>query len=164
MEGADRSAGVPQQLDSGLDDVSQRSNRVRVDHSMVAGIWFCDSRELAAGLPVKLSGIHDDSAQGSSMTADELSGGMNHDVCPMFDGSDQVGRAEGVVDDERDLVLMSDISHRLNVDDIDAWISDGFDEDCLGVFIDRFAEILGIIGSTNVVLIPSLGKVKENRL
>ena len=42
------------------------------------------------------------------MAADELGGRMDNDVGTMLDRADQVGRAEGVVDDKRNAVLVGD--------------------------------------------------------
>ena len=36
----------------------------------------------------------------------ELGGGVHHNVRAVFDGADQIGRAEGVVDHQRDLMGM----------------------------------------------------------
>lgn len=45
------------------------------------------------------------------MTANELGGRVNHDVRPMLDGPDQVGGAEGVVDDQRQAVVVGNFGN-----------------------------------------------------
>ena len=71
---------------------------------MVAGIGIGNLGIFAALLPVKFTGVYDDTAKGGSVTADKLGGGMNHDIRTMLDGSDQIGGTEGVVDDHRQSV------------------------------------------------------------
>ena len=50
-----------------------------------------------AGFPVELAAFHDHAADGRAVAADELGGGMDHDVRAVLDGPDQVGSAEGIV-------------------------------------------------------------------
>ena len=42
------------------------------------------------------------------MAADELGGGMNNDICAVLNGTDQVWGAEGIIDDQRQAVLVRD--------------------------------------------------------
>lgn len=42
------------------------------------------------------------------MSADELRGGVHHNVRAVLDGANQVRCAEGIVDDQRQAVLMRD--------------------------------------------------------
>ena len=52
------------------------------------------------------------------MAADELGCRMDNDVGTMLDRADQVGRAEGVVDDKRNAVLVGNFSDGVNVGDV----------------------------------------------
>ncbi len=71
---------------------------------------------------------------------------MDNNVGAMFDRTAEVRRGEGVVDDERELVLMGDGSNLLNVEDVAAGVRDGFSVETLGLRRDGPAEVLGVIG------------------
>ena len=113
----------------------------------VAGVYFGELRELAACRPVELSTVNDDTAKSRSMTADELGGGMNHDVGAVFQRANQVRRSEGVVDDHRNLVLVGDFRNSLNVRDVGIGIAESLDQDKLGVVLDgslNFVQVVDI--------------------
>ena len=74
---------------------------------MIAGVGVSNVAELTACLPVELAAVHDDAAQRGAVAADELGGGMDDDICAVLDGADQVRRAEGVVNDQRNAVLVA---------------------------------------------------------
>ena len=75
---------------------------------MVAGVGVSNVAELTACLPVELAAVHDDAAQRGAVAADELGGGMNNDICAVLNGTDQVRGAEGIIDDQRQAVLVRD--------------------------------------------------------
>ena len=75
---------------------------------MVAGIGVCNGRVIAVGLPVELAGVHDDAAQCGTVAADELGGGVEHNISAVLNRADQIGRAEGIVDDQRQTVPVGD--------------------------------------------------------
>ena len=75
---------------------------------MIAGVRLCDGSVLTALLPVELAGVNDDAAQRGAVAADKLGGRMDNDVGTMLDRADQVGRAEGVIDDKRNALLVCD--------------------------------------------------------
>ncbi len=104
---------------------------------MVAGVGFCDARVLAAGLPVELARFHDDAAQGGAVAAQELRCRVHHDVRAVLDGADQVRRTEGVVNDQRQTVLVSDIRNGVDIRDVAVRVAEGFQVDGPGVLPDR---------------------------
>jgi len=73
---------------------------------MVAGIGLGDLRIESLCLPVELAGLNDDTAEGCSVSADELGSGMNNDVCSVLDRSDEIRSSEGVIYNNRKSVLM----------------------------------------------------------
>ena len=70
------------------------------------------------------------------MAADELGGRVDHDVCAVLDGADQVRGAEGVVDDQRQAVLVGNGGNGINVGDIAVGVAQGLQIDGLGVGLD----------------------------
>ena len=101
-------AGIPQQDRADIGHESGGAGSVYEGNAVVAGVRLGDGGILAGGRPVKLAGVHDDAAQGGAVAADELGGGVDHDVRAVLDGADQIGRAEGVVDHQRQAVLVGD--------------------------------------------------------
>ena len=69
-------------------------------------------------LPVELAGIDDDAAQGGAVAADELGGRVDNDVRAVLNGADQVRGAEGVVDDQRQAVLVGNLGNGVNVGNV----------------------------------------------
>lgn len=61
---------------------------------------------------------------------------MNNNVCAVFNGTNQVGRSERVIDNERKTVAVCNFRNRVDVRNIGIRISQGFDVNCLGVFAD----------------------------
>ena len=83
---------------------------------MIRWVWLGEGRELVGiGLPVELTAIYDDATERRTMTADELSGRVNHDVSSVFDRADEIWSAEGVVDNQWDVVAMSNLSQLVDI-------------------------------------------------
>jgi hypothetical protein len=70
---------------------------------------------------------------------------MNDDVGAVFEGPDEVRRRHGVVDDERDVVTLSDGADGLEVNDHPARIGNRLHEDGLGALGDGGLEGRGIV-------------------
>ena len=103
---------------------------------MVAGVRGRDGGIFAAGRPVEGAAVHDDAAQGGAVTAQELGGRVDHDVGPVLDGPDQVGGAEGVVDDQGQTVAVGDLRQGVDVGDVGVGVAQGLDIQGLGVGLD----------------------------
>ena len=67
------------------------------------------------------------------MAGQELGGRMNHDIGTPIERTQQVGRRQGVVDDQRDSRRVRDLGNRFQIDDQAARVGQGFQEDTLGV-------------------------------
>ena len=70
------------------------------------------------------------------MTANELCGRMNNDVSSMFDRTNEVRSAEGVVDDERNVMTMSNLCKTVDICDVRVWIAESLSIERLGVRLD----------------------------
>ena len=134
-------AGIPEQDSPGPGDVGGRPYGVGKNDPVVAVIGLGELRELAGSLPVELAGVHDDAADGRSVSADELGGGVDDDVGAVFDGPQQEGRREGIVDHQRDSVPMGDGRHGFDVDEVGIRVAEGFNEDEFGLGTDGLLEI-----------------------
>ena len=96
------------------------------------------------------------------MAADEFGGGVDHDVRPVFNGPDKVGRTEGVVDHQGQAVLMGDVRDGVDVRDVAVGIAQGLQIDGLGVVLDgslQLGQVVGIHeGGPDAVLGQSVGQ------
>ena len=158
VEGRDGGARIPQQDGAYVGHERGRSHRVIKRDAMIAGVRRGDVRILAARLPVKLSGFHDDAAQGRSVAAEELRRGMDHDVRAVLDGADPVGRAEGIVDHEGQAVPMGDFRDGVDVRNIAVGIAEGLQIDRPGVLPDGTLHLLKVMGVHKGGFHPVLGQ------
>ena len=98
---------------------------------MVAGVGVSNIAVLAAGLPVELAAVHDDAAQRGAVAADELGSGVDDDVSAMLDGTDQIRGAEGVINDQRQAMLVSDGCDSINIRNITVGVAQSLEVDRL---------------------------------
>ena len=129
---------------------------------MVAWIRIRDGWIFAARFPIKVSAVYDNAAEGGPVAAEELGGGVNYDVRAVFDRTDQVWRAEGVVDDQRQAVLMSDCRDSVDIRNIAVRVAQCFQIDGAGVRLNRrfyFCQVVGVYeGSGDAVLRQRVGQ------
>ena len=101
---------------------------------MIVGIGSGDGRILIGmGFEIKLAAIHYYATQTGTMTAQEFGGRVHHHIDAMLDGSNQVGSAEGIVDNKEDAMTVSDFCHTLQVGDITIRIAESLAIHHLGV-------------------------------
>ena len=81
------------------------------------------------------------------MPANELCGGVDHDVCAILKGSGKEWSGEGVVDDERNAKLLSDPGDLFKGEDVDARIAEGLAKQDLRIGPNSAAEVLGVFRS-----------------
>jgi hypothetical protein len=96
--------------------------------------------------PIEGAGIDDDAAERIAVAAEEFGQGVHDDIGAMVDGTDQIGRRQRVVDDQRHARLVGDRGHRLDVGDAATGICDRFDEDGLGARTYRALETFDVVG------------------
>ncbi len=132
---------------------------------MIARVGGGDVRILAACLPVKLAGFHDNAAEGRAVAADELCSGVYHDVRAVLDGTDQIRGAEGVVDHQRKAVLVCDRCDRIDVRNVTVGVAQRLQIDGTRVVPDRPLDLREIVcvnkGGLDAVLRQGVGKEIE---
>ena len=74
------------------------------------------------------------------MTADELGSGVYDDVCAVFDRAEQVGSGERAVHNQRNIVLVRDLSELLDVRNIGVRVAERFNVQRLCVLVDSSLE------------------------
>ena len=137
IEWGNGSTGVTQDDGTDAGDVSSSAYCIGKYDTMIRRIWFCQSGELVGVLlPVELTTIDDDTTQRSTMSAQELSGRVYHDVCSVLKRTNQVRCTKGVVDDEGNAVFMGHLSHTFYICNVRIGVSEGLCVDSLGVRLD----------------------------
>lgn len=122
---------------------------------MVARVRLDELRELARGNPVELAAVDDDAAERRAVAADELRSRVDDDVRAILERAQLIRRRERAVDDERDVVLVRDVSDSLDVDEVGIRIADGLDVDTrVFSLIASSKTSTPFVGSTNVVSMP----------
>src|SRR3712207_7713840 len=94
---------------------------------------------VGVGFPIELARVDDDATQGRPVAADELGGAVYHDVGTMLNGANKIRSAEGIVDDERQLMAVGNVRPFVNVGHVGVRIAEGFGVEgpCLGTYGDR---------------------------
>src|SRR5579875_2227642 len=109
---------------------------------MIGWIRLSKFRETPASRPIELAAINDDASDSCAMPTNELSSRMYHNVGPMLQRLHQIGCWNGIIDNERQTMLMRNIGHSADVQRIQAWIAHCLGVDSLCMLIDGGAEIL----------------------
>ena len=95
---------------------------------------------------IERAAIDNDARNRIAVATEEFGGGMHDDVGAMLERTDEVGRGQGIVDDEGQLVLLGNRRNRRQIGDDAAGIGDGFNENRLGAPGDRRLEAGEIVG------------------
>src|SRR4029077_11860748 len=101
-----------------------------------------------AGLarPVEGAAVDDHAADRVAVAAEEFGERVDHDVGAVVDRLAQIGRRQGVVDDEGYAGAPRDIGDRLDVGDYAARVGDRLDENRLGLGTDGALEGADVVG------------------
>ncbi len=86
--------------------------------TVVTGVGLGEVREPAAGAEVEGAAVDDRATDRCAVSADELREAVHHDVGAPLERADEVGRRDGVVDDQRDAVRMGDLAHPFDVEHV----------------------------------------------
>ena len=141
IEGRNRRACVAQENRADIGDERRRADRIREGHAMVARIRISNRRIMPARLPVELAGIDNDAAERRAVTADELRRGMHNDVRAVLNRANQVGRAERVVNHQRQIVPMGDCRNCVDVGNIAVRVAEGFQINRAGVALNGILDL-----------------------
>ena len=109
--GADRGdtgAGITEQDGPDISHESRGTGRLYKGNTVVAGVGFRKLGEFAAGRPVELTAVYDDTAQRGAVAANELGRRMDDHICSMLDRADHERSAKGIVNDQGKAIFMGD--------------------------------------------------------
>ena len=118
---------------------------------MIAGIGLRECGELVVLFPVELTAVDNDTTERGSVTAEELRSRVNDDVGAVLQRTNEVGRAEGVVDNEGDAVLMSYSGHPFEVEHVGVGVTEGLSINDFCVGLDSCFKSLEVVDIDNSV-------------
>ena len=67
------------------------------------------------------------------MSPDKLGCGMYYNICTMLDGTNQIGSTEGIINHNRQAMLVCQCGHCINIRNIRIGISQGLQKHRLGI-------------------------------
>ncbi len=137
-------AEIAQALGARPHDEGGRAELLAEDDAVIAGIGLGDGGKLAGGRKVETAAVDDDAADGDAVAADPLGDGMHHDVGAELDRPAEIGRCEGVVDQQRNAGGMGDVGDLRDVEHLETGIADGLGDDQPGLGPDGGAEAVEI--------------------
>ena len=131
-----RSAGVAEHLrtDAGY-KAGARDISGKVD-AMIGSIRRSEVRISFRLIPVELAIFNDGAAQCGAVAADEFGGGVYDYIQAMFQWTEEIWSSEGVIDDHRQAMSVSNVADGIEVRDIDGRISQSFDVYSFGLRSD----------------------------
>jgi hypothetical protein len=146
VERRDRGADVAQVLHAQLGDEGRRPERLREHEPVVAGVGLGEAGVLVAvGAVVEGPAVDDDPGDGRAVPTDVLRGGVDDRVDTVLERVEQVGRGDGVVDEERHADLLRHGRDGLQVEHVALRVADGLAEERLGVLLHRGAPGVGVV-------------------
>ena len=129
---------VAQHLRARLHQPAEVAEVLEEAEVVVALGGFGHARELAV-VPGEAAAVHDHASDGRAVPADELGRRMDDDVGAPVQGPAEVGRGEGVVDDQRHARVMRDLGDAFDVEHVDLGIAHDLGVEALGLVGDRAA-------------------------
>ena len=145
VERADASALVTQQDGADRGREGGRAASLGKRDAMVGGVGLGDLRILAARLPVKVAAIDNHTAQRGTVAADELGCGVDDDVGTMLQRTEQIRGTEGVVDDNRQTVLLGDLGDGVDVGDVGVGVAERLEIDDRGAVLDGALDLFQVM-------------------
>ena len=142
VEGRGGHAEITQHLHPRLENEGRRSERA-VHQAVVGRVRLGEAGEPARG-PVEGTAVDQEAAQTGAVAVEELGGAVRDHVRPPFERPAQVGRGQGVVDDQRQPVLAGDGAHCLEGEHGQSRVAQGFTVDEPGVRPDGAGECLRV--------------------
>ena len=145
IERRERRAGVAQPLHARLQNERQRPKRLRVRKAVIRRIRLGELLESARSCPVELARIHDHAANRGAVAAQKLGCRVDHNVRSPLDGPHQRRRSRGIVDDQRQAVLVRNGGKLFDVDNVELGVAERLGIDGAGLVVDRRAQAVEVV-------------------
>src|SRR5579885_98446 len=111
---------------------------------MIGRVWLRERGETTACCPVKGPSIDNHASNSGAMPSDKLGSGMHYNISSMFQGLDQVGSRQGIIDNKWYAMLVGNISNSTNIDHIQAGIAYRFRVYGFGALVNGGAEVFRV--------------------
>ena len=144
VERRDASALIAQK--KGAHTGNKRGGNVAEDQAVVRLVGLGETGELIVLEVIELASVYNDATQARSVATYKLRGRVHHNVGSVLQRTDEVGRAEGVVDNHGNAVAVGYLGRALNIGDVGVGVAQGFDEHQLGVGLDGGLQGIVIVG------------------
>ncbi len=141
---AHRRTEVAQALGPGPGDEGGGTELVGEGDAVVPDIGLGHRVEAARRFPVEAAAVDQCATQCNAVATEEFRDGVHHDVGPVLDRTDAVGRREGRVDHQREPVTVRHLGDGRDVEDLDTGVAEGFGEHEAGLVGDGVLECLRV--------------------
>ena len=141
----DRRAGIAQEDRADIGHEGRGAGRFDEGNAVVAGVRVGDGGIFAAGSPVKAAAVDDDAAERRAVAAEELGGGVDDNIRAVLDGTDEIRRTEGIIDHERQTVLVREDREGVDIRDVAVGVAEGLDVDGSGIGLDGGLDLREIV-------------------
>ena len=140
-----RGAEVTHQLCGSLGDKGAlKTELFSIHDAVIAVIRRGKTGEfICVGKPVKLTRIHDCTANSSTVTVHVFRGGVGNDIGTELEGAAVDGRCKGIIHDQRNAVSVGGGSKLFKIKDIKRGVRDGFAEHGTGFGAECGIQLLG---------------------
>ena len=112
---------------------------------MVGRICLCQPWILIRRCEVELTAIYDDTTDYSSVSTNELGCRVYNHISAILNWTNQAWSCEGIINYERNLMIMGDLRNCLDINHFRIWITKGLDEYQLGVLLECCIDLIEIV-------------------
>lgn len=161
---ADAGALVTQQDSADIGCKGGGTGSLGKRNTVVGGVGLSDLGVLATRLPIEVTAVDDHTAQRGAVAADKLGCGVDDDVGTMLQRTEQIRGAEGVVDDNRQAMLLGDLGDGVDVGDVGVGVTERLEIDDRGVVLDGALDLVQVMGIDEGVSTPNWESVCSSRL
>ena len=103
---------------------------------MISFRRFCKSGKLSIA-PVIISSINDYTADTGSMSANPFGGRFYYHIGAMFERTEKISAcSKCIINDQRQIIFACEGGNFFKIRNIESWITNGFQVDGLGIFIN----------------------------
>src|SRR5580704_14721341 len=119
-------------------DIGGGAKVIGVNEAVVRGVRLGEHREAVdVLLPREHPAVYDDPAHRGAVTAHELRQRVDDDVGAVFERAQQNRRSDGIVDDQRNSVVVRDVRDCFEIANVPGGIADAFAEERSRIAIDQ---------------------------
>jgi hypothetical protein len=135
-------AEVAQALGARPHDERRWAELLVENDAVIAGIGLGQHRKFSGKPPIEPAAIDNHAADGDAVAADPFGGGVHHDIGAKFDRAAEIGRCEGIVDQQWNFCIVGDPRDVGDIKHFKAGIADGLADHQARIRFDRGGEFI----------------------